>query len=232
MKFFVSVTAAATFFATLASAYNGFANPAEGEVVPAGKPYLIKWTADTPGPVSITLRKGPRTHLDTLYQIVMLEYNWGNYTWDVPADTPAGKDYAFEMKWGKNPGPEDVNYTGLFEITSDVKGDHKSSSTGTATETATETATKTATKTATETATETATATATATSTATETGVYHSNTTAPTGSKNSTTRTVSGPTSTPTSTPPPSKDSASSAGVIGASAGMAVAVALAAAALL
>ena len=91
MKFFVSATAAVTFFAALASAYNGFANPAEGEVVPAGKPYLIKWTADTEGPVCLTLRKGPRTNLDTLYQIVMLEYNWGNYTWDVPADTPAGK---------------------------------------------------------------------------------------------------------------------------------------------
>lgn len=91
MKFFVSATTAATFFAALASAYNGFAGPAEGEVVPAGKPYLIKWEADTEGPVCINLRKGPRDNLDKLYQIVMLEYNWGNYTWDVPADTPSGK---------------------------------------------------------------------------------------------------------------------------------------------
>ncbi|RPB29197.1 hypothetical protein L211DRAFT_845193 [Terfezia boudieri ATCC MYA-4762] len=217
MKFFVSATTAVTFFAVLASAYNGFANPAEGEVIPAGKPYLIKWTADTEGPVALTLRKGPRNNLDTLYQIVMLEYNWGNYTWDVPANTPAGKDYAFEMKWGKDPRPEDVNYTGHFEITSDAQeGDYKSSTTESPSS-----------GTSTETATETATATATETPISTGTGESHSNTTVPTGSKNSTTRTSSGPTSTP-----PVKDDASSADIIGASVGMAAAVALAAAALL
>lgn len=219
MKFFVSAAAATTFFAALASAYNGFAGPAEGEAIPAGKPYVIKWTADTEGPVYLTLRKGPRTNLDTLYQIVMLEYNWGNYTWDVPADTPAGKDYAFEMKWGKDPRPEDVNYTGLFEITS---GDYESTTT---------TTTEDSYPSVTESATETATETSIEPPSATETGSGYSNSTSttstPTGGKNSTTRTAPGPTTTPNA-----KDDASSAGVIGASVGMAAFVAVAAAALL
>lgn len=218
MKFtFASTAAAVTFCSSLVSAYNGFINPTEGEVIPAGKPYLIKWEADTPGPVNITLRKGPRKNLDTLYSIVMLEYNWGNYTWDVPADTPAAKDYAFEMKWGKNPGPDDVNYTGLFEISSDVKdGDHKSTTataTGSPTKSATESSYPTTTKTG-------HSSSPTETETQTETS-------SPTGTKNST----STKTSSPSVTPSP-KNENSSAGVVRASMGVAAAVALAAAALL
>jgi len=91
MKFFASTITAATFFAGLASAYNGFITPVEGEVTKAGKPYLIKWLADTEGQVTIELMQGARKDLKEKYQIVMLEFNWGNYTWDIPADTPAGK---------------------------------------------------------------------------------------------------------------------------------------------
>jgi len=192
---------------------------------------MIKWDADTEGPVRITLRKGPRTNLDTLYQIVLLEYNWGNYTWDVPADTPAGKDYAFEMKWGQSPGPDDVNYTGLFEITSDGQGAYGSTTTTESSypsETSSDSATETATETTAETTIETPTGTySNETSSETGKGSHSTATSGPTGSKNNTTRTSSGPT-----TSPHAKDDNSSAGVIGASVGMAAAIALGAAAFL
>ena len=93
MKFFVSAATAAALFAALASASNTLLTPKEAEVVKSGEPYLMMWEADTPGPVTLTLRKGDSKNLDTLYDIVMLEYNWGNYTWDVPANTENGKVY-------------------------------------------------------------------------------------------------------------------------------------------
>lgn len=233
MKFFASATTAATFFAGLASAYNGFITPAEGDVAQAGKPCLIKWVADTEGQVTITLMKGARKNLDEISQVVMLEYNWGNYTWDIPADTPAGKDYALKLKWGKDPRPEDVNYTGLFEITSNAKEDDQKSTTKTSKPTTTVSDSATETATATETSTEeTATETVTTKPGGDQTHTI-ANTTmtyTPTGSKTSTTKTTSSPTST--STAPSSHDSDASACSVGASVGMAAVVAVAAAALL
>ena len=85
-----SIVAAVSILATITSAANTILNPAEGEKVPAGKPYLIKWEADTPGPVAINLRRGESANLQDLGQIVMLEFNWGNYSWSVPADREAG----------------------------------------------------------------------------------------------------------------------------------------------
>ena len=82
-----SIVAAVSILATITSAANTILNPAEGEMVPAGKPYLIKWEADTPGPVFINLRRGENTNLQDL---VMLEFIWGNYSWSVPADQVAG----------------------------------------------------------------------------------------------------------------------------------------------
>lgn len=91
MQFFATVAAAATLFASVASAYNGFYKPEDGEKIPAGAPYLIKWVNDLQDSVQINLKKGPSTMLEDKGMIVMLEYNYGNYTWHVPADLPAGK---------------------------------------------------------------------------------------------------------------------------------------------
>jgi len=117
MKFATFAAATLSLFTAIASAFNTIDFPLEGSVIEAGKPCQIKWEADTPGPVRVILRKGPRKNLGTVGQIVMLEKNFGIYNWDVPANTPAGKDYALEINWGETPGPDDVNYTGIFEIT-------------------------------------------------------------------------------------------------------------------
>jgi len=229
MKFFATAAAAAALFASVASAYNGFYKPEDGEQIPAGSDYLIKWVNDIEGQVAINLKQGPSTNLKDLGPVVMLEYNWGNYTWHVPSDLPAGKDYAFQITWGKNPSPTDINYTGLFEITN---GDSKPSDDYSSTTTTEESS-------ATETSAETSTETSTSAPVATETPSYTNGTvttttggSTPSGTSHSNTSvTVTKSTATSSSTAP-AKDDDSAANVFGASAGVAAAVALAAAVLL
>lgn len=85
-----AIVAAITFLATITAASNTFTNPTAGEKVPAGKPLLIKWNADTPGPVNITCRRGEIKNLKNAGPIVVLETNQGNYTWHVPANQQPG----------------------------------------------------------------------------------------------------------------------------------------------
>lgn len=87
---FATVTAI-TFFTTIASASNLFLKPGAGEKVPAGKDYLIMWVADTPGPMVLTLMEGDPGNLEDAGTIVLLEHNFGNYTWAVPADQQPDK---------------------------------------------------------------------------------------------------------------------------------------------
>lgn len=230
MKFITSIFTAAALLTTLVSAgNNGFSNPAPGEKIYAGKPYLIKWTADTPGPVKIDLGKGSSKNIENKGQIVMLEFNWGNYTWDCPADTPAGDDYAFIITWGAKPGDGDINYTGLFSIVSDVSDDASTTSSSDASTTTSDASTTTSSEDNTKTSSaeaETETTTHTnshnynvtvTTSTPTSTEEPSEETDAP--SKNSTIK---------TSPPVPTK-SDSAASSFGASVGVAAVVAVAAA---
>lgn len=99
--------------------------------MPAGKDYLLKWAANTPGPVTITLREGNTGNLQDVGQIVMLEKNWGNYTWAVPKEQKPGKDYALQIQWGVKPAPGDENYSGKFEIVSGGDSPGNSNSTQT-----------------------------------------------------------------------------------------------------
>jgi len=232
MKFITSVFAAASLLATLVSAKNGFITPETGAKVKAGEPCLITWTADTPGPIDIILGKGDSKNLDSKGRIVLLMTNFGNYTWDVPADTPAGDDYAFMIKWGAEPGPDDINYTGLFSIVSD---DEEDDSETTTTSTGTASATTTAETSVTETSSSYSNNTVTKTTLATTTTVSGSsnltitspNPTATEGAddedeepRNSTSTTTTAPGTT-------NSDSAASS--FGASVGVAAIVAVAAA---
>ncbi|KAF8475501.1 Ser-Thr-rich glycosyl-phosphatidyl-inositol-anchored membrane family-domain-containing protein [Kalaharituber pfeilii] len=156
MQFITSVAAVAALLAAVASAAgNGFITPQPGAIIPAGKECFISWKADTPGPVTIYLMKGDSKDLDRKSQVVLLETNFGNYTWDVPSSLPEGDDYAFKITWGASPSAEDVNYTGQFTITSDNEGDEDETSTTTKTTSAPTSATTDSSATETETETKT-----------------------------------------------------------------------------
>ena len=80
MRFIISIFTATSLLATVVSTKNGFITPVDGQQVKAGEPCLISWKADTPGPVEGTLNRGDSKNLDTVDRVVMLEFNWGNYT--------------------------------------------------------------------------------------------------------------------------------------------------------
>ncbi|KAF1967955.1 hypothetical protein BU23DRAFT_558943 [Bimuria novae-zelandiae CBS 107.79] len=87
------------FLAGLAAAYHRpVGNPTGNaitapliEVVPAGKPYTITWTADSPNKVSLILLKGPSTNAVFNQIIVEGIDNTGSYTWTPPTTLEATK---------------------------------------------------------------------------------------------------------------------------------------------
>lgn len=91
--------AVVAFFAGLAAAYHAPVGQPTGnaitapliEVVPAGKPYTIKWTADSPNKVSLLLLKGPSSNAVFNQVIVESIDNTGSFTW-TPPTTLEGTD--------------------------------------------------------------------------------------------------------------------------------------------
>jgi hypothetical protein len=122
---FYSTLAAVAALVSMVSAQQYTQNPLHapmgGEVVPAGKEYIIKWSPTTEGRVDLTLKKGKSDDLDTAAVITDGLPNAGLYFWTPDADIEAGDDYAIEIKNAAG----DINYTGLFSISSDTKADDK-----------------------------------------------------------------------------------------------------------
>lgn len=87
----------ATIFASLVAAQTIAKNgdPADpisrplNEIVPACKPFTITWTPNTPGPVKITLLKGPSTNVIPQFDIVASTANSGSFVWTPPANLAA-----------------------------------------------------------------------------------------------------------------------------------------------
>ncbi|KAJ4352021.1 uncharacterized protein N0V89_007367 [Didymosphaeria variabile] len=91
------------FFAGLAAAYHAPVGEPSGNAItapliqsiPAGKPFTITWTADSPNKVSLILLKGPSTNAVFNQVIVESIDNSGSYTWTPPTslegtDGPGG----------------------------------------------------------------------------------------------------------------------------------------------
>ncbi|KAK7186672.1 hypothetical protein DPSP01_001028 [Paraphaeosphaeria sporulosa] len=91
------------FFAGLAAAYHAPVGAPTGnaitaplvQTIPAGKPFTITWTADSPNKVSLLLLKGPSTNAVFNQVIVESIDNSGSYTWTPPTslegtDGPGG----------------------------------------------------------------------------------------------------------------------------------------------
>ncbi|KAL1596444.1 hypothetical protein SLS60_009090 [Paraconiothyrium brasiliense] len=91
------------FFAGLAAAYHAPVGEPSGNAItapliqsiPAGKPFTITWTADSPNKVSLILLKGPSANAVFNQVIVESIDNSGSYTWTPPTslegtDGPGG----------------------------------------------------------------------------------------------------------------------------------------------
>ncbi|KAG2233934.1 Ser-Thr-rich glycosyl-phosphatidyl-inositol-anchored membrane family-domain-containing protein [Thamnidium elegans] len=87
--------------------------PLTGATYTAGSTIQIRWinpVADTI--TQIVLAKGLSTNIQPVSTIASnIATSTGSYSWTIPADLPAGSDYAFAL--GTSP---DVSYTGQFTI--------------------------------------------------------------------------------------------------------------------
>ncbi|KAF7728485.1 hypothetical protein EC973_006038 [Apophysomyces ossiformis] len=104
--------------------------PLEGQTFKAGSEANINWINPQVSTIPrIVLAKGPATGLQV---VATVQENVpaapGTFKWTIPADTPAGNDYAFEL--GVSPN---ISYTGHFSIQAGngaASGNSSSASTG------------------------------------------------------------------------------------------------------
>ncbi|ORZ16234.1 Ser-Thr-rich glycosyl-phosphatidyl-inositol-anchored membrane family-domain-containing protein [Absidia repens] len=99
--------------------------PLQGASYKAGDKAVISWINPTVDSISqIVLAKGSSNALQPVTTIASnVKADSGSYTWNIPADTPAGSDYAFEF--GTSPN---LAFTGQFSITAGSGGSSNSSS--------------------------------------------------------------------------------------------------------
>ncbi|KAI9243524.1 hypothetical protein BY458DRAFT_530585 [Sporodiniella umbellata] len=91
-------------------------SPLTGTVYTAGKTAIISWVPVSGNSATvipkITLAKGASTSLQPLGDIATnVQISAGTYSWNIPADTQAGTDYALEF--GQSPN---ISFTGQFTI--------------------------------------------------------------------------------------------------------------------
>lgn len=134
----LSVITLLTTLLTLATAYkapnydnppegNAFSKPGVDDPVEAGKPYSIEWKADTKGPISIVLLRGPSKNVKPIDTLAEKIDNKGKFEWtpskDLEPDTThyglmivveENGQYQYSTQFGvKNPDykPEDHTTT-------------------------------------------------------------------------------------------------------------------------
>jgi hypothetical protein len=134
MRFSTVLCTVGAFAAAVLAGENPIYHPDGTDMITAGSPYNITWNPTTSGKITLTLRQGESTNLDTIGVIATVE-NSGWYLWTPDKDLPSGEDYAIMITSESG----DVNYTPLIPITGSTSSSAKAS-------TASKTASKTATK--------------------------------------------------------------------------------------
>ncbi|MCJ1315442.1 hypothetical protein MMC15_000761 [Xylographa vitiligo] len=84
-----------------------------GASVQAGVPVNLAWSGgDGVSPVTITLKQGPQTSLETV-AIITGDATGNSYTWTPSSSLPNANDYALQI----SQGIDDINYSGTFSLT-------------------------------------------------------------------------------------------------------------------
>jgi len=128
----ILATASAALFSIVAAQENPIHEPIASSVLVAGKLFNITWGPTTKGTISLLLKKGLATNLDTVGTIATDIPNSGAYPWLIPADLVTGSDYAIEII----SAAKEINYTPQFVIQG-VPASYGSSSSASSTESAT-----------------------------------------------------------------------------------------------
>jgi len=114
MQSFIRLAILST-LAIYAAATNVITSITAGTTLTAGQPFVITWQPDTSSTVTLILRKGDASNLETIGAIASVS-NTGSYTWYPSASLPSGSDYAVEIL-GSDGTP---NYSHFFTLESSV----------------------------------------------------------------------------------------------------------------
>lgn len=125
MRFSTVLCAVGAFAAAVFAQQNPISKPGPSDEIIAGKPFSIQWKPTTKGTITLRLRQGESTNLDTIGDIATDIENTGTYEWTPEETLPAGDDYAIEIV----SEDKEVNYTSLLTIKSAVTSKPKKSST-------------------------------------------------------------------------------------------------------
>ncbi|KAF7729264.1 hypothetical protein EC973_004794 [Apophysomyces ossiformis] len=117
-----------------ATAGIAFSAPLTGSQFEAGKPNAITWTVQNPQapPIDvIELRRGNPANLQVVTANILtgpVNVDKGGYTWNIPANTETGVDYALMAKNSANPAA--ASYAGPFTILGAPPGTVNNTNTG------------------------------------------------------------------------------------------------------
>ena len=136
MRLSLAIILLTTFIPALTTAYtkpdynkepkgNAISKPGLDDPVEAGKPYTIEWKADTPGPISIVLLRGPSKNVEPIDTLADKVDNDGKFEWTPsknlePDTTHYGimivvektGQYQYSTQFGvKNPGYKKEDHT-------------------------------------------------------------------------------------------------------------------------
>src|SRR5271170_244540 len=117
-------------FVAFAFAENTFTSITGSTNLTPGHPFVITWTTDSSPTVTLTLRQGDASDLETVGTIAVNIPNTGSYTWYPENTVTTGNDYALEIAGSEG----DPNYSHYFGI----GGSNTQSSSGTASGSATD----------------------------------------------------------------------------------------------
>ncbi|PMD26824.1 hypothetical protein NA56DRAFT_297939 [Hyaloscypha hepaticicola] len=117
MRFSLLASLVIATFSALAAAQNPFTFTTLTSIT-AGTPFNITWapSTGTVQTVTLVLRQGDPTHLNTIETIASSIQNTGSYLWTPPTTLVAGTGYAFEIINDLNTAI--VNYSKQFSIIS------------------------------------------------------------------------------------------------------------------
>src|SRR5271170_3177704 len=99
-------------FVAFAFAENTFTSITGSTNLTPGHPFVITWTTDSSPTVTLTLRQGDPSDLETVGTIAVNVPNTGTYTWYPESTRPTGTDYALEIT-GSDGNPNYSHYFGI-----------------------------------------------------------------------------------------------------------------------
>ncbi|KAK9428780.1 Ser-Thr-rich glycosyl-phosphatidyl-inositol-anchored membrane family-domain-containing protein [Lipomyces doorenjongii] len=99
--------------ALVSAASNPISSPTTGDTLKTGQPFLVQWTPSNNHTISLFLKQGPPSNLQSVLTIITNLPNTGIVRWTPPSKIYTGKDYTITIQ---DDSTGDVNYSNQFAI--------------------------------------------------------------------------------------------------------------------